>query len=203
MKILIGLTGNAGAGKSTVARMFEELGFTVIDADKEAHKVLTHPRVIEFLKENLSEGLKEDGTIDRGILGEKVFTDPDFKEKFEKVIRPLVLEQIKGAIEESAARVVMVDAALLFEYGVADAFDTIIVVWAPEEELVRRLVKRGVPEERAKAILSAQMPQEEKVKRADFVIRNYGSIEDVRKQVEQVAQAIMRKIEEVELSWYL
>ncbi len=203
MKILIGLTGNAGAGKSTVARMFEELGFTVIDADKEAHKVLTHPRVIEFLKENLSEALKEDGTIDRGILGEKVFTDPDFKEKFEKVIRPLVLEQIKGAIEESAARVVMVDAALLFEYGVADAFDTIIVVWAPEEELVRRLVKRGVPEERAKAILSAQMPQEEKVKRADFVIRNYGSIEDVRKQVEQVAQAIMRKIEEVELSWYL
>ncbi len=203
MKILIGLTGNAGAGKSTVARMFEELGFTVIDADKEAHKVLTHPKVVEFLRKNLPEAIKEDGTIDRGVLGEKVFTDPDFKEKFEKVIRPLVLEQIKGSIEKSAARVIMVDAALLFEYGVADAFDTIIVVWAPEEELVRRLVKRGVPEERARAILAAQMPQEEKVKRADFVIRNYGSIEDVRKQVEQVAQVIMRKIEEVELSWYL
>ena len=203
MKVLIGLTGNAGAGKSTVARMFEELGFTVIDADKEAHKVLTHPKVLEFLKEKLPEAIRGDGTVDRGILGERVFNDPDFKKEFEKVVRPLVLEQIKQAIENSVARVIMVDAALLFEYGVADAFDTIIVVWAPEEELVRRLVKRGVPEDRARAILASQMPQEEKVKQADFVIRNYGSIEDVRKQVEQVARAIMRKIEEVELSWYL
>ncbi len=202
MKVLIGLTGNAGAGKSTVARMFSDLGFTVVDADREAHKVLGHPDVIAFLKEHLPEALKE-GKVDRGVLGEKVFKDPHFKEEFERVVRPLVLEQIKRTIERSDAKVIMVDAALLFEYGVADAFDTIIVVWAPEEELVRRLVKRGVPEERARAILSSQMPQEEKVKRADFVIRNYGSIEDVRKQVEQVARAIMRKIEEVELSWFL
>ncbi len=203
MKILIGLTGNAGAGKSTVARMFEDLGFTVVDADKEAHKVLTHPDVIAFLREELPEAIRENGEVDRAVLGERVFKDPHFKERFERIVRPLVLEQIKSTIEKSDAKVIMVDAALLFEYGVADAFDTIIVVWAPEEELVRRLVKRGVPEERAKAILSAQMPQEEKVKRADFVIRNYGSIEDVRKQVEQVARVIMRKIEEVELSWYL
>lgn len=203
MKVLIGLTGNAGAGKSTVARMFEELGFTVVDADKEAHKVLSHPDVVAFLQERLPEALKENGEVDRGVLGEKVFRDPHFKEEFERIVRPLVLEQIKDTIENSDAKVIMVDAALLFEYGVADAFDTIIVVWAPEEELVRRLVKRGVPEERARAILASQMPQEEKVKRADFVIRNYGSLEDVRKQVEQVARAIMRKIEEVELSWYL
>ncbi|NPA80946.1 MAG: dephospho-CoA kinase [Thermotogae bacterium] len=202
MKILIGLTGNAGAGKSTVARMFRELGFTVIEADREAHKVLSHPKVVEFLKRRLPEAIR-DGGIDREVLGRRVFTDPQFKEEFEGIVRPLVLEQIKRTIESSPARIIMVDAALLFEYGVADAFDTIIVVWAPQEELVHRLVKRGVPKEKAEAILASQMPQEEKVRRADFVIRNYGSLEDVRKQVRRIAQEIMRRLEEVELSWYL
>ncbi|NPB03176.1 MAG: dephospho-CoA kinase [Thermotogae bacterium] len=203
MKVLIGLTGNAGAGKSTVARMFQKLGFTVIDADREAHQVLKHPEVIAFLEEKLPSAIGEDGKIDRNVLGEMVFKDPQFKEEFERVIRPLVLERIKRTIERSPAKVIMVDAALLFEYGVADAFDTIIVVWAPEEELVHRLIKRGVPEERAKAILSSQMPQEEKIKRADFVIRNYGSLKDVERQVKEIARTIMRKIEEIELSWYL
>ncbi|MEO0214035.1 MAG: dephospho-CoA kinase, partial [candidate division WOR-3 bacterium] len=122
-----------------------------------------------------------------------------FKEEFENLVRPLVIERLREVIQNIPDNVVVVDAALIYEYGVQDAFDIIVVVWAPEEELVKRLVERGIPEEKVKAILKHQIPQEEKLKYADFIIRNYGSIEDVRKQVFKVFRSIMRKLEELEI----
>lgn len=197
-KVIIGLTGNAGSGKTTIANILREMGFSVIDADKEAHEVLKHPEVIWFLRENLPEALKN-GEVDRKVLGDKVFTDESFKEKFERLIRPLVIERLKEVIQNTPDNVVVVDAALIYEYGVQDAFDIIVMVWAPEEELIKRLVERGIPEEKVRAILKHQIPQEEKLKYADFIIRNYGSIEDVRKQVFKVFRYIMRKLEELEI----
>ncbi|MEO0138955.1 MAG: dephospho-CoA kinase [candidate division WOR-3 bacterium] len=198
MKVIIGLTGNAGSGKTTVANILREMGFSVVDADKEAHKVLKHPDVIEFLRKKLPEALKN-GEVDRKVLGDRVFSDEKFKEEFENLVRPLVIERLREVIQNIPDNVVVVDAALIYEYGVQDAFDIIVVVWAPEEELVKRLVERGIPEEKVKAILKHQIPQEEKLKYADFIIRNYGSIEDVRKQVFKVFRSIMRKLEELEI----
>ncbi len=198
VKILIGLTGNAGSGKTTIANMLREMGFTVVDADKEAHEVLKYPQVVEFLKKELPEAVRDD-EVDRKVLGDRLFHDDEFKERFEKVVRPLVLERLKEIIQSIPDNIIVIDAALIYEYGVSDAFDIIVVVWAPQEELVKRLVSRGIPESKVRAILKSQIPQEEKMKYADFIIRNYGSINDVREQVLKVFRLIMRKLEELEI----
>jgi dephospho-CoA kinase len=188
---LVGLTGGVGSGKSTVAAMLHELGAVVVDADEAAHAVYepgTHgfaAVVREFGDEYVS-----DGRIDRKRLGELVFADAGARRRLNAIVHPLVRDWMAARTAEAAeagASVVVQVVPLLFENGLERLFSTIVLVYVPEALQVDRLVKgRGMTPERARQMIAAQMPIEEKRRLAHHVIDNGGTIEATRARVDQL-----------------
>jgi dephospho-CoA kinase len=188
---LVGLTGGVGSGKSTVAVMLHELGAVVVDADEASHAVYEPGTpgfaavVSEFGDEYVS-----DGRIDRKRLGELVFGDPDARRRLNAIVHPLVRDWMAArtaeAVEAGATVVVQV-VPLLFENGLERLFSTIVLVYVPQEMQVDRLVKgRGLNPERARQMIAAQMPIDEKRRLAHHVIDNGGTIEATRARVDQL-----------------
>ncbi|TME58691.1 MAG: dephospho-CoA kinase [Chloroflexi bacterium] len=192
---LVGLTGGAGSGKSTVAGMLRERGAVVVDADEATHAVYEPGTpgfdavVREFGPEFVS-----DGRIDRNKLGQLVFNDDDARKRLNAIVHPLVREwmarQTSEAVERGA-QIVVQDVPLIFENSLQGLFSHVILVYVPEEVQVERLVSgRGFTPERARSVIDAQMPIEAKRGLAQFVINNSGSREDTRGQVEAVWREI-------------
>lgn len=186
---LIGLTGNIACGKSTVLRELRRLGAAVLDADAVAHEVMragtpVHRAIVEAFGESV---LAPSGEIDRRALGGIVFSDPQALARLEAIVHPAVLEETRRWLERVEAPIAVIDAIKLFEAGIADWCDEVWVVTCPEEEQLRRLVeyRRLSPEDAWKRI-RAQPPQADKVARADRVIENAGSVEDVRSRVRAI-----------------
>lgn len=194
---MIGLTGNIACGKSVVARMFEELGAKIIDADRIARLVVEpgEPAWKEIV-EKFGEGiLNTDRTIDRNKLGEIVFNDDEKREELNRITHPRIIERIKERIEEyrgEKAKVVMIEAALIVEKGgMRPLINDLIVVTADEETQIKRLIERsGLSREEAFSRIRSQMPISEKVKHATYVIDNSGSLGHTRRQVEEIWERI-------------
>jgi dephospho-CoA kinase len=188
---LIGLTGGAGSGKSTVAQMFRELGAAVIDADEAAHAVYA-PGTDGFdaVVSEFGDEYVRDGNIDRGKLGALVFNDAGARARLNAIVHPRVRQWMADRTVEAAesgAQVVIQDVPLLFENGLQGLFSSVVLVHAPADVQVERLVtQRGMSEDRAKAILASQMPIDGKRALADYVIDNEGSVDETRRQVEEV-----------------
>jgi len=188
---LIGLTGGVGSGKSTVAEMFRELGAEVLDADKAAHAAYEpgSPGFDAVVKE-FGQGYVRDGRIDRQKLGQLVFNDPDARQRLNAIVHPLVREWMVERTAEAARRgvpIVIQDVPLLFENSLEHLFNSIVLVYAPEEVQLERLIKgRGVDAARARAMIAAQMSIEKKRELAHHVIDNSGTVEQTRAQVEEV-----------------
>lgn len=189
---VVGLTGGIGTGKSTVAAMLRELGATVIDADEATRAV--QARGTEGLHRLAQEFgpaiLGPDGELDRSRLAEIAFKDPAARRRLNGIVHPLVrqwmAERQREAFERGDA-VVVLDIPLLFESRGANAFETVVLVYAPEELQLRRLVElRGMTEEQALARIAAQTPIDEKRRLATHVIENTGSMQQLRDQVRQV-----------------
>jgi dephospho-CoA kinase len=196
MKV-IGLTGNIGCGKSVVARMFEELGARVIDADRIARLVVDpgEPAWKEIVKTFGKEILNQDGTINRGRLGEIVFNDKEKRETLNGITHPRIIERIKELIEEAGrenVEVVIVEAALIVEKGgMKPLINDLIVVTADEKAQIRRLMGRDrFSREAALSRIRSQIPLSEKVGLATYVIDNSGTLEETRRQVEEVWKRI-------------
>jgi dephospho-CoA kinase len=188
---VIGLTGGIASGKSTVASMLRELGATVIDAD-EAARAVVEPGTpgLRTVVEAFGPEVLDGDRLDRARLGQLVFRDQAARKKLEAITHPLVrawmAERQREAAERGEARVVL-DIPLLFENGLDAAMKAVIVVYAPEELQVERLVDRnGLAEDEARRRLAAQLPIEEKRARATYVIDNSGSLEDTRAQTEKL-----------------
>ena len=188
---LIGLTGGVGSGKSIVAAMFEDLGATVVDADEATHAVYA-PGTGGFdaIVDAFGAEYVRDGQIDRKRLGDLVFKDETARLRLNEIVHPRVREWMTLRTAEAidrGAEIVVQDVPLLFENGLQDLFSFTVLVYAPPQIQVERLVdKRGLSPDRARAMLAAQMPIDEKRPLATFVIENDGSLEKTRRQVEEV-----------------
>jgi len=176
---LIGLTGGAGSGKSTVGVMLRELGAEVLDADEAAHAVYEPgtPGYVSVVRE-FGERIVRGGRIDRGILGDLVFADSDARGRLNAIVHPLVRELMSQRTVEAAdrgAQVVVHEIPLLFENGLQAIYQAVIVVYVPAALQVERLIGRGVDPARARAMVASQMPIDEKRALAQHVIDNSGT----------------------------
>jgi len=198
--LIVGLTGGIGSGKTTVSKMLEEEGAYLIDADEIARE-LVHPCTAawhELIRAFGKEILEEDGSIRRKKLAAKVFSDPSQRNRLNEILHPRIKKEMKQRAkevgEEHPEAIVVIDAALLVELGEYQEMDKVVVVTSQETQQIERVREReGASEEEARRILSSQMPLEEKLKVADFIIRNEGSLEETRSRVKEVFQEL-RKI---------
>ena len=193
----VGLTGNIATGKSTVGAMFVELGCHLIDSDQISHQVyqpgtpVYEAIVAEFGKTILAP----DGTIDRRILGDIVFKTRHARARLNDLVHPAIIQRqrewLKDVEAEDPQAIAIVDAALMIEVGTYKNYDKLIVVTCtPEVQAERLRARSGLSEEQIEARIRSQMPPEEKVKYADFVIDNAGSLESTRRQVKKVFDAL-------------
>jgi dephospho-CoA kinase len=195
----VGLTGNIAAGKSTVAEVWRSLGATVIDADELARRAVDPgtPAHAAIAAEWGAEVMDAGGTLDRAALRRIVFSDPGARERLEQIVHPAVAGLRDELYREAEARgeaLVVADIPLLFEVGLVDEFDAVVLVEAPEElRLVRLVGDRGMDPEDARRMIMAQMPSELKRARADFVIENTGSVGEVRRRAREVWQELLRR----------
>ncbi len=193
----VGLTGNIGSGKSTVARLFAEHGAVVIDADALAREATQDPEVLGEIAATFGDRLVEAGKLDRTRLAEVVFNAPEARAKLNVIIHPWVARERDAKVAALTARtpppeVIIHDVPLLFEVGLDAEMDKTVAVDALLETRVARVVARsGLTPEAVRSRDAAQLPPAEKVSRADFVIDNGGEQEDLVQQVELVWQKLV------------
>jgi dephospho-CoA kinase len=188
----IAITGGAGSGKSTVARMFGELGAKVLDADAAAREAVAvgAPAWQELRRLFGAEYFNADGSLNRAQVSQLVFSDPEARKRLNDIVHPRVAQELQARIQEleqQGAPLVMVEVPLLFEAGLEAAYDRVITVYVDPEDQVRRLKERdGRDAAEIAGILQAQWPLAEKAARAHFVVDNRGPLSDTRKQVQKI-----------------
>ncbi|UZK65233.1 dephospho-CoA kinase [Sphingomonas sp. M1-B02] len=183
--IVLGLTGSIGMGKSTVARMFADEGVPVFDADAEVHRLQGPGGALVAAIEAAFPDTTGARGVDRTMLGEAVFGNPEAFARLEALVHPAVAEARAAFLERNATEpLVLLDIPLLFEAGGWESVDKIAVVSAaPEVQRARVLTRPGMTVERFESILARQMPDAEKRARADFVIHTDTSLDATRQQV--------------------
>jgi dephospho-CoA kinase len=193
---VFGLTGGIASGKSTVARRFRALGLPVIDADELARDVVAPgteglAAVVEAFGRDV---LLPDGTLDRKTLGALVFENPEQRRRLNGLLHPRIAAlgaERSAALAASGCPLACYEAALLVENGLAAAFRPLVVVAAPDYVQIARTCQRdGVTEQEAKARLAAQMPLAEKVRQADIVIENTGTLAELQVRADEALRAV-------------
>jgi len=190
--MIVGLTGGLGTGKSTVTSFFAELGAYIIDWDEVAKQV-TCPyskawgEIVAYFGKDI---LNDDLTINRQQLAELVFSNREMLERLNQIVHPEVFEEDERIADEIKSRdphaLIIKDIPLLFEVATPIDADRTIVVSASEQTQLERLEERGMSRDAALNRIKSQLPLEEKIKAADFVISNDGSLEETKRQVDEI-----------------
>ena len=192
----IGLTGNIASGKSAVARVWQRLGARVVDADELARLAVAPgtPGLDAIRRTFGDDVLAEDGSLDRSRMREIVFADPERRARLEHIVHPEVARlraEADTALARAGDRIVVHMIPLLFETGLDRAVDMVAFVDAPEAVRLARIVRdRGLDEEEARRMIAAQMPAAEKRSRADLVIDNSGTLEELERKAEAAWRSI-------------
>lgn len=192
----IGLTGGIASGKSTVSRVFSDLGITVIDADLIAREVLVlYPELLEKIRTTFGEHFfTEDGSLDRKALGNYIFKYSGERQKLDNIMLPAIKEEIFNRIDElekSGINLCIVDAATLIEQDIHKLMDMNILVWVEKNTQIERLIKRdNISLEQAMNRINSQMSLEEKKKYVNFIIDNDKDLRYMREQVEEIMKVI-------------
>jgi dephospho-CoA kinase len=196
--LLVGLTGGIASGKSTVSAMLAEQGAEVIDADHIARQVVM-PGTPAWCKirEHFGPGvLHPDGQLDRQALADIVFADKSKLALLNEITHPAIFARIADRLEAHHGQdvVVILDAALLIEAGLAEGVDVVIVVHSPREIQVERLAAKGVGQTDARNRIASQLEPEKRLARADIVIDNSGSLEDLGRQVDKIWKELQARL---------
>lgn len=202
----VGLTGGIACGKSFTLKEFEKLGVYGIDADKISHMVTgkggsAYPEVVAAFGREI---VGDDGEIDRKKLGKLVFSDDESRRKLMSIVHPHIfaeekrrLEALENPLSNVRPRIAMTDAALMVETGSHKRYDYVIVVYCRQEIQIRRMLYRDlISEEEAQQRIDSQMPVLEKVKYADFIVENSGTLAHTREQIRQIYAELLSRAEE-------
>jgi dephospho-CoA kinase len=202
--IRIGLTGNIASGKSEIARMLADRGATVIDADLLAREAVEPETqaLKDIVKRWGKDVLKEDGSLDRAALRQIVFADQSELDALNRIVHPGVTRLRDREIARARERgdpIVICVIPLLFERNIVDEFDAIVLVDAPRPLRLERMVAtRGMEATDAMNMIASQMPAELKRARADYVIENNGSLQDLERDVDALWSSLQRNAVETE-----
>ncbi|WP_149587218.1 dephospho-CoA kinase [Tabrizicola flagellatus] len=189
---VLGLTGSIGMGKSTTARMFAEEGLPVWDADATVHRLYQPGQPAALIVSRLfPDAMDPDGRVNRPRLRALINEDATVLDRLNAAVHPLVAEDRARFLAHADAPIVLLDVPLLYEIGLEKACDAVAVVSAPPEVQRERVLMRGMTEAEFRTILDRQMPDEEKRRRADYIIPTT-SLEGARQAVKDVLEDIRR-----------
>jgi dephospho-CoA kinase len=195
---LVALTGNYGMGKSSVLSMFRKLGAATLDTDEIVESLIIEKKVLVKIRKLLGDNVfYKNGNLDKKKVAEIIFKDASLRYSLEDILHPLVFERIKDFIKKINVRyrVLMTAVPLVYERGYENRFDKIVVVYTREEVALDRLKKNRISKRDAILRLKAQLPIEEKMKKADFLINNNGSLDETATQVKKIYKKLMKEIE--------
>lgn len=197
--ITIGLTGGIASGKSTVSSMIKDKGITVIDADLIYKELtMTDTNMLGMLRDEFGDKIfNSDGTLSRKQLGMAVFMDKHKLDRLNEITHPFIFNRIEEEVREAEASgqdICVLDVPILIESGRHSISDFIVLVYADKPTQLKRLIKRnGFTEEEAQRRIDSQMDFEEKRKYADYIIDNSGELEDTRRQLDEILEAIVTR----------
>jgi dephospho-CoA kinase len=194
-RLRIGLTGGIASGKSVASKRFSELGISVVDADDSARAVVAPGTfgLKQVIKRFGRQVLTERGELDRRKLRDVVFADPALRGELEAILHPLIHAHMEKEVEAALGPYVVLAIPLLVEGGSADQFDRTLVIDTDEEVQFQRLIARdATPPSQAKAMLAAQASRAARLKVADDVIHNTGTISELRHAVDQLHERYLK-----------
>ncbi len=193
--LLLGLTGSIGMGKSTTADMFRAEGAPVYDSDRLVHDIYNGPAAMEI--ERAFPGATADGVVDRNRLARFVLGDAEAMKRLEAIVHPLVWEGRRRFLDEQArkgVKIAVLDIPLLFETGADKDVDAIVVVSAPKSlQRARVLARANMTEQKFESILARQTPDEEKRRRADFIVHTDAGLEAARGEVRVILTTLQAR----------